>query len=111
MQNRGLGQPAADPSLATGGAEDDVSVGQVSGFDIVPRTVSDLTQAVSVDADFVQVVAVGAGFPVREQDPVGVVVDPRITDGSLRILHQHIQFASAEIDLAEAAAVVAVQPG
>ena len=95
IQNRHLRQPAVHPPFAASGHEHDAPVRQIGRLDIVKRSVRQLAQPGAVDADFVEVVVLGAAPAVAEQNLPSVIMHLRIAHAAARIVDQRRRRARA----------------
>ena len=93
MQDGDLGEPAVDPTFAATAHENDPTIGQVGGLEIVERSGGELFEGGAVGVDFVKMILLGATGAVTEQNSDPVVTDLRIADAALRVRKQRGQFA------------------
>ena len=94
---RHAGQPALDPPFRAARGKNDVTVGKVRRFNVVPIPVGQLTQTRTVQVDLVEMVVPSAGFQVGENALSGVVVDLRIANVALRVLKKSPDFSGFQI--------------
>ena len=109
-QDGARGKPAADIALAAGRAERDAAVRQIGWLDVVPRAIGQLAQLGRAEIDFVQMVMMRPASAVGEQDPLSVVMDLGIADGSARIVEQDFELPCSHVEQQQPTAIGAVEP-
>ena len=103
VQGGHLRVPARHPSPGARGAEDDVTIRQIRGLQIVERTVRQLSQSGPIYIDLVEMKRIRAAPAIGEEDLAAVIMYLRITHSPLWIGHETCHPAVLEIQFTQIA--------
>jgi len=92
---------ACHETVAPARGENDAAVRQIGRIDVVTVPGGQLPKPGSIDVDLTQMIMMRAAWTIREENLPAIVMDARVAESALGIVHQHGHLPGPQVELAE----------